>query len=290
MPKVNDPDLPAQLETRRVPLANVADALRRSKPRGSRSGFRNKAWLKALSAAFAAVYVLPIVLAAALILLRGPGEHWSRADRSSAGIAPDAKRTPQAVIQLYNAPTYGWRGAFGAHSWIAVKPSGSLFWERFEVVGFGVSRGRPAIRSGRGIPDGKWYGNNPVLLADLRGEAAETAITRIRIAAAAYPYPNTYTVWPGPNSNTFIAYLLRRVPELRADLPANAIGKDYPVDGMLSRTPSGTGWQFSVLGMAGLSVGKEEGFELNLLGLGAGLDFFPPALRLPGIGRVGLRP
>ncbi len=234
-----------------------------------------KTLFKALSATFAAVYVLPLLVAIGMVLFRGPHEHWSRADRSSTGIAPDAEQTPEAVIQLYNARTYGWRGAFGSHSWIAVKASGSLFWERFEVVGFGVSRGRPAIRSGRGTPDGKWYGNAPVLLAELRGEAAEAAIARIRSATAAYPYPNTYTVWPGPNSNTFIAYLLRRVPELRADLPANAIGKDYPVDGVLSRTPSGTGWQFSILGIVGLAVGKEEGFELDILGLGAGLDFSP---------------
>jgi hypothetical protein len=246
------------------------------------------AWARLLVFSLAAGYLLPVLAAVVLTVSKGPAEHWSKADRNSAGIAPNASQTPEAVVQVYSAKTYGWRGAFGAHSWVAAKPAGAQFWERFEVVGFGVSRGRPAIRAGRGIPDGRWYGNEPELLAELRGEAAQSAIERIRAAAASYPYPNSYTVWPGPNSNTFIAYLLRRAPELRADLPANAIGKDYPVDGVLARTPSGTGWQVSLAGVAGIAVGSEEGFEVNILGLGSGLDLHPLALRLPGIGRLGI--
>jgi hypothetical protein len=31
----------------------------------------------------------------------------------------------------------------------------------------------------------------------------------------------------------------------------------------------------------------EEGLEVNLLGLTFGLDINPPALKLPGIGRIG---
>ena len=42
-----------------------------------------------------------------------------------------------------------------------------------------------------------------------------------------YPYADSYRVWPGPNSNTFTAFVLREVPELRVDLPPTAIGKDY---------------------------------------------------------------
>ena len=42
-----------------------------------------------------------------------------------------------------------------------------------------------------------------------------------------YPYANTYSLWPGPNSNTFTAWIARAVPELETDLPATAIGKDY---------------------------------------------------------------
>lgn len=116
-------------------------------------------------------------------------------------------------------------------------------------------------------------------------------IDRIETAVAAYPYPNEYRVWPGPNSNTFVAFVARQVPELGLELPPTAIGKDYPTDGqILDRMPSGTGWQISVLGLLSLGLAREEGFEFNLLRLSAGVDVNDLALRLPGIGRLEVLP
>ncbi len=234
------------------------------------------------------IYALPLFVSIIIQAFSGPGEPWYRADRSSAGIAPDPSRTPEAVVQVYTARAYGWRGAFGVHTWFAVKPAHAMAWERFEVVGFGVSRGRPAVHVGPGVPDGRWYGRDPTLLGELRGIEADAAIPRVRAAAADYPYQHLYTVWPGPNSNTFVAHLARQVPELRLNLPANALGKDYPVDGIIARTPSGSGWQISLAGLLGFAVGRVEGIEMDLLGLDAGIDFLRPALRLPGIGRLGM--
>ena len=53
----------------------------------------------------------------------------------------------------------------------------------------------------------------------------------------------------------------------------------------MERIPSGTGWQVSLLGLLGVGVAWEEGIELNILGLSAGLDLNDLGLRLPGIGR-----
>ena len=261
-----------------------------SPPRGERSP-RAITWRKAkwILAALSIIYVLPLLVALILHLSHGPAVHWSRADRSSAGISPDAGRTPEAVVQAFSARAYGWRGIFGVHTWIAVKPANAYSWDRLEVIGFGVGNGRPAVRISKGVPDGRWFGSNPVLLAELRGAVAESAISSLRAAAAYYPYPNRYVVWPGPNSNTFIAYLARRVPEMHLDLPPNAIGKDYPVDGMVARTPSGTGWQVSLGGILGIVAGQREGVELDVFGLSAGVDLRGPALRLPGVGRLGFR-
>ena len=113
-------------------------------------------------------------------------------------------------------------------------------------------------------------------------------IEKVEAAIKDYPYPDRYRSWPGPNSNTFLAHIGRAVPELRLDLPATAIGKDYLANGDLTAvSPSGTGVQVSLFGLAGLLVGLEEGVEVNLLGLSFGLDLNRPALRLPVAGRLG---
>ena len=211
------------------------------------------------------------------------------ADRSSAGIAPHADATSEAVVQVYYARALNWRGIFGVHTWIATKPENAPEYTVHQVIGWRVFRGLPAVISAPGIPDARWFGNEPTLITDLRGNEAAQAIPKILNAVATYPYPDEYKVWPGPNSNTFVAYIGRQVPELHMDLPPTAIGKDYPINGsFFDRTPSGTGYQLSMLGVLGVALGREEGLELNLLGLNFGLDFLKPALKLPFIGRIGM--
>jgi hypothetical protein len=217
------------------------------------------------------------------------GRDFRRADRSSAGIAPRTEQTPEAVVQVYFARALNWRGVFGVHTWIATKKEQAEEYIVHQVIGWRVYRGLPAVISAPGIPDGRWFGNEPTLVAELRGDEAAKAIPKIEAAVSSYPYPNEYTVWPGPNSNTFIAFIGRQVPELRMDLPVTAIGKDYPINGSLvDRTPSGTGYQLSMLGLLGVTMAREEGFELNLLGFNFGVDFYKPALKLPFIGRLGI--
>lgn len=217
------------------------------------------------------------------------GRDYRTADRSSAGIAPRAENTPEAIVQVYYARALNWRGIFGVHTWIATKPENASEYLVHQVIGWRLYRGLSVVMSVPGIPDGRWFGNEPTLVAELRGDVAAQAIPKILGAVASYPYPNEYKVWPGPNSNTFMAHIGRQVPELRMDLPATAIGKDYPINGSLfDRTPSGTGYQVSMLGLLGIALGSEEGVELNLLGLNFGIDLFKPALRLPFVGRLGI--
>lgn len=59
------------------------------------------------------------------------------------------------------------------------------------------------------------------------------AIARLGQAVADYPHARTYSAWPGPNSNAFVAHLGREIPELRLTLPSTAIGKDYLSTGQL---------------------------------------------------------
>jgi hypothetical protein len=208
--------------------------------------------------------------------------------RDASGQAPDPASTPDAVVQVYAARTVGWKGVMAVHTWIAVKPSGAPAYTRYEVMGWGVGNGAPALRVNRTGPDNYWFGSRPDLLVDRRGDGVDALIPRIEAAVRAYPYQSSYRTWPGPNSNTFTAYVGRAVPELRLDLPATAIGKDFIPGGVpMAWTPSGTGVQISLFGLLGVLAGAEEGLELNVLSLSFGIDVKRPALKLPIVGRLG---
>lgn len=216
-------------------------------------------------------------------------QDWRTADRSSAGIAPLPKDEPRAVVQVYAARTINWRGYFAVHSWMAVKNKNADHYTTYHVIGFRIKSTGSAVVIQDDIPDRKWYGATPYLVSEIRGEKAESAIPKIQAAALSYPYTTHYRAWPGPNSNTFISYILRKVPEIGVELPPHAIGKDWINEAdFFGMSESGTGVQISVYGLLGLTLGLAEGIEFNLLGMSFGLDFWRPALKLPFIGRVGV--
>ncbi len=235
-----------------------------------------------------------------LLLLLGPGAmlafggldletHWSQASRASTGQAPDPATTPEPLVLVYGARAHNWRGAFAIHTWIATKRAQAAHYTLHQVLGWNLAWGQSVVSTRQGVPDARWYNAMPELLLERRGPTVEALIDRIEAAVAAYPYPRDYHVWPGPNSNTFTAFVARQVPELGLDLPPTALGKDYLTDCcFLAPTPSGTGWQVSLAGLLGLSLAREEGIELNVLGLAVGVDLNDLSLRLPGIGRLPL--
>jgi hypothetical protein len=242
-----------------------------------------------LFVAFAALFVLMLcgpllTLAFGHVSLHGD---WSRATRRPVGLAPDPAMHPEAIVQVYASRTFGWRGAFAVHTWVAAKPAHADRYTRYEVIGWRARYGgSPLSISGDLAPDAEWYGAAPFVVRDVRGAAAEAIAAKLDAVANRYPYM-TYRAWPGPNSNTFVAWLGREIPELELAMPALAIGKDWlPFGDFIARAPSGTGYQFSVGGLLGATLARDEGFELNLFGLVAGVDVRDAALELPGIGRV----
>ncbi|MDO9357177.1 MAG: DUF3750 domain-containing protein [Solirubrobacteraceae bacterium] len=238
-----------------------------------------------------------VLVGSVLLLLTGPlavlafgdvdlERHWYEGSQDRVGLAPDAATVHEPMVQVYGARTVRWRGAFGIHPWIAVKRSGASEWTTYQMVGWrSWSGGDGVVESSTDAPDRRWYGAEPMLLAQRRGPGVDALIDRIEEAVRSYPWSRSYRIWPGPNSNTFAAWIARRVPELGLDLPATAIGKDYlgPTT-LLAPAPSGTGWQLSVFGLLGATVARAEGLELNLLGLNVGIDVDDRRLRLPGVG------
>ena len=216
-------------------------------------------------------------------------QDWRTASREPAGLAPDPAVIREAVVQVYAARAIRWRGYFGVHTWIAVKRRNAERFTVHELMGYQTRRTGNGVRSTERAADMYWFGNRPWVLADIRGNGVDAVIDRIDAAVADYPYAGLYHLWPGPNSNTFVAHVLRAAPELRVDLPALAVGKDYVGPTLLARSPSGTGAQLNLFGLLGVLAGWEEGVEINVIGLTFGVNPVRLALKLPVIGNVGLR-
>ena len=202
-----------------------------------------------------------------------------------AGAAPDPREAPEAVVQVYGARAMGVKGWFGVHTWVAVKQTDATAYTVYEVIGWRLRWSDSALVVRTRQPDAPWFGSQPELYAEKRGPGVDELINRIDKAVRDYPYAGKYTLWPGPNSNTFTAWIARHVPELELDLPATAIGKDYLGSTVLSTAPSGSGFQFSLGGLLGIAVSGVEGLEVNLLGLNFGVG--PSGLKLPLLGRLG---
>ena len=162
-----------------------------------------------------------------LLLNCSSSKDWRTASRASAGIAPNPAVTKEAVLQVYAARAWGWRGWFAVHTWIAAKKSGETSYTVYDVVGWRGNRGEPVMRAAQDIPDRYWFGEKPQILKEHLGAGVDKLIDDVNRAANAYPWKTSYTVFPGPNSNTFTAWIAKQVPELELNLPLTAIGSGY---------------------------------------------------------------
>jgi uncharacterized protein DUF3750 len=237
---------------------------------------------------FLLLLIAPIALSAAMYALGDRSGDWQAADRSSAGLLPPPEEHPDALVRIYAARTVRWRGIFAVHSWIVFKGRNAPRYTRYDYTAWGEP-----IRINGFAADGRWFGGTPETIAAADGEAADRMIPKIQAAVEGYQLRSygDYRAWPGPNSNTFVTAVMAAVPELRTALPPTAIGKDFPYNGnMLGLTPSRTGLRITLGGYLGLTIGWIEGIEFNLLGAVLGLDLRRPAVKLPGLGRLGFGP
>ena len=231
------------------------------------------------------IFFAPILARAALYAISDAPRSYRDADWSSTGFLPAARDDRSARFVVFTGTTGAWKGIFSVHSWVVFKRASDAHWTRYDVVGWGSP-----LRTNNWPPDGRWYGNAPVAIVDVGGAEAEALIPKIEKVARDYAYarPGDYRIFPGPNSNSFTAAVLRAVPELGVTLPANAVGRDFRNGFYAGLTDSGTGIEVNANGYAGIKLAWVEGVEVNLFGLVAGLDLRHPALKLPGYGRIGL--
>ncbi len=231
--------------------------------------------------------VMPIAVGTALAWNKGWPDSWRTADWSSSGLLPEAASVPEARVMILAARTGRWKSIFAEHMAIVLKPAGASEWTRYEVVGWGNP-----VRRNNYPADANWYGNRPYVVTSVSGDAAVDLIPRIEASIALYPHNRrgTYTVWPGPNSNTFVAWVVRHTEGFSAELPPVAVGKDYLDDGVaIAPAPSHTGYVVSAWGLIGVTAAFREGLELNLLGTSIGIDPDDLAIKLPALGKLSLR-
>jgi len=126
--------------------------------------------------------------------------------------------------------------------------------DRYDVVGWGQP-----VRKNACEPDGRWHSNAPDIVWQAQGAAALRLIPQIEAAIARYPHnvPGGYRLWPGPNSNTFVASIMRAAPEIDAVLPPNAVGRDYISGGKFYAVDPHGDVHLTLYGLAGLSIGRK---------------------------------
>ena len=232
------------------------------------------------------VFVLPIAATALWWATQDRPSSWRAANWSASGVLPLAGYVSEPAIYVMAARTGGMKGALSVHSWIVVKKPGASSYDRYDKVGWGAP-----VRTNGYPADAFWYSNRPWIVHAVSGEQAAALVPEVEKAIADYPYRENggYRIWPGPNSNSFVAHVLNAVPELGALLPPNAVGRDYaPGWASLRVAPDWRDVHATLGGFAGFAFGARSGFELHFLGAVAGFDITKPALKIPGFGRVDL--
>lgn len=128
---------------------------------------------------------------------------------------------------------------FARHPWIVVAPRGGG-WTRFEVLSLPNEKkehGRHVYKNHSsptvGMPffgGGKKYFFRSRLigvLVDKDESFVGDVSAYLENHISSYENKETYRYWPGPNSNSFVQWVLDQIPGHNLQLPWNAFGKKY---------------------------------------------------------------
>jgi Protein of unknown function (DUF3750) len=229
--------------------------------------------------------ILPISLGTALGYAKGWPPNWKEANWGTSGTLPAASTLQHATVIILASRTGRWKGIFAEHMSIVLKPEGAAQWTRYDVVGWGNP-----VRKDAYVADAFWYGNTPRVIYRMEGAKAAALIPAIEANIAAYPNQakGSYHIWPGPNSNTFVSWVVRHTDGLEVELSSVAVGKDWLGWAGYAPAPSKTGYTVSLAGVIGATIALREGVELHLLGSTIGIDPDDLAIKLPALGKLSL--
>ena len=128
-------------------------------------------------------------------------------------------------VQLRHAPLPWPLGLFASHYWFVVIDGGKA--ERWEVWQTRDAGGRAIghLHCDLKPPDAGVGGGPMCVAAEWSGEEA-ASIASVLKDPSGYPFCERYRYWPGPNSNTYAAWVLRQAG-IDYRLPRRAVGGTY---------------------------------------------------------------
>ena len=126
---------------------------------------------------------------------------------------------------------------FAAHLWVVtVSPNGINRWEVFHKKKNGSER-YGYIHRNHYLPtqglEKSYFSNTSwpsTLIGSIEGDnetLAHNVVEFIETYSSDYLHKDRYRFYPGPNSNTYIAWILSKFPDVKIKLPWNAFGKNY---------------------------------------------------------------
>lgn len=210
----------------------------------------------------------------------------SQPTSTDPNLASQSALPHEDVVQLRYATLPAPLGAIAVHYWFVAFDARENTWSRWEV--WQEANVAPTswghIQKDLMPPDSGVGGSSYRTGMEWRGQQAAKIVEVLR-RPLDYPYRNSYRAWPGPNSNTYPAWVLRKA-EIPVALDPKAIGKDFcgVIGGGVSETRSGFHADTPVVG---LTLGAKDGIEIHVLCLTFGIDLLRPAIKTP-FGRLGL--
>lgn len=140
--------------------------------------------------------------------------------------APRIPGMSECRVQLRYATLPFPLGWLAVHYWFVVfEPEGTCHrWEVWQTKNAG-GRSVGHLHCDLKPPDAGVGGGPAKIAAEWRGEAA-VVLKKILDHASAYPHCGRYRAWPGPNSNSFAAWVLRQAG-IDYPLERRALGKDF---------------------------------------------------------------